>query len=248
MFANCPTCKNKLKKFAGIRKNVIFKVDFSSFVRLSFEFFYDLQVALQDGIFGNVVSLPIGKDNEPPVFYLARIKDCADHPLDETKSGEYNRCEVKTMSITAKIIVFSLIGVFVVGVASYVGVVFLSPKSAPLYVAHRGYSISNPDNTPLSFAAAANKDFWGIETDIRFTKDGVPVCNHDADVKYADGTTLAIKDNDYATLRAKPLLNEKTKDNVYLCPLSEYLSCCAAGNKVAVIELKYLFSDEELAV
>ena len=151
------------------------------------------------------------------------------------------------MSKKAKlIVVISVIALFLIGAGTFIGVVFFSPMSSPLYVAHRGYSATNPDNTPLAFTAAANKGFWGIETDIRFTKDGVAVCNHDADVKYADGTKLLVSENTYSELRAKPLLNTKTADSVYLCPFSEYLSCCKSGNKVAVVELKEVCSEEQI--
>ncbi|MBO4478834.1 MAG: hypothetical protein J5774_00545 [Clostridia bacterium] len=145
--------------------------------------------------------------------------------------------------LICSIAVFAL---FLIGAGVFVGVVFFSPMSNPLYVAHRGYSANNPPNTPLAFAAATNKDFWGIETDIRFTKDGIAVCNHDATVKYADGTELSVLENDYATLRAKPLENKQTSDLVYLCPFTEYLDLCAYGDKVAVIELKTACSDAEL--
>ena len=144
------------------------------------------------------------------------------------------------------VIIISALALFLIGAGTFVGVVFFSPMSKPLYVAHRGYSGSNPANTPLSFAAATNKDFWGIETDIRFTSDGVPVCNHDATVKYEDGTELAVAEHTYAELRAKPMKNDKTADKVYLCPFTEYLDLCAYGNKVAVIELKTKCSAAEL--
>ena len=146
------------------------------------------------------------------------------------------------------IIIVAAIALFVIGAGVFIGVVFFSPMSDPLYVAHRGYSKTNPDNTPLSFAAAANKGFWGIETDIRFTKDGIPVCAHDADVKFEDGTSLVIAENTYAALREKPLKNTKTADKVYLCPFEEYLTACANGDKVAVIELKTICSADELVL
>ena len=145
------------------------------------------------------------------------------------------------------LIVVCTAALFLIGVGIFVGVIFFSPMSAPAYVAHQGYSESNPGNTPLAFSAAANKGFWGIETDIRFTLDGVPVCQHDEVVKYEDGTALAVAEHTYAELRAKPLKNAKTSDKVYLCPFTEYLDICAAGDIVAVIELKTVCSGAELA-
>lgn len=123
-----------------------------------------------------------------------------------------------------------------------------SPKSNPEYVAHRGFSGYYPDNTVASFAAAAgNEKFYGIETDIRQTADGVMVCSHDADVVFADGTKLAVEESTYAELMAKPLKNNKTRDNVFVCTLKEYLQICKEGHKVAVVELKDVFTEEMVA-
>lgn len=151
------------------------------------------------------------------------------------------------MSLHAKIVFFSVLTAALVGAGTFLGVVYLSPKSTPLYVAHRGYSEYNPDNTPLAFTAATKVGFWGIETDVRKTADGVYVCVHDPDVKYEDGASLLVSENDYATLRAKPIRNDKTADKVYLCPFTEYLDICRKGKVTAVVELKQEYSDAEIA-
>src|SRR5690606_37869863 len=39
-----------------------------------------------------------------------------------------------------------------------------------------------PENTMRAFERARNLGAWGIEFDVRFTKDGVPVVNHDFDL------------------------------------------------------------------
>ena len=151
------------------------------------------------------------------------------------------------MTKKKKIILISAVALaFIAGVLIFCGIVFWSPMSEPVYVAHRGASKLLPDNTPLAFTAAANGDFWGIETDVRETSDGVSVCSHDATVKYEDGTELAVNDYTYATLRGKAMLNKKTADKVYLCPFTEYLDICKVGDKVAVIELKEIFDTEQL--
>lgn len=48
-----------------------------------------------------------------------------------------------------------------------------------LVLAHRGYHAVFPENTFDAFAAAANMGASGIETDVRLSKDGVPVLVHD---------------------------------------------------------------------
>ena len=50
----------------------------------------------------------------------------------------------------------------------------------PLLVAHRGYIVAGPQNSIPSFIGAGKMGFWGIETDLRITKDKVVVCMHEA--------------------------------------------------------------------
>lgn len=47
-------------------------------------------------------------------------------------------------------------------------------------IAHRGYDA--PDNSLLAYENAANAGFEYVETDVRFTKDNIPICIHDVKV------------------------------------------------------------------
>ena len=49
-------------------------------------------------------------------------------------------------------------------------------------IAHRGLSAEAPENTLPAFRLAKERGFSSVETDIRFTKDGVPVCLHDGSI------------------------------------------------------------------
>ena len=61
--------------------------------------------------------------------------------------------------------------------------------SAPLMVAHRGFSAVCPDNTHSAFYAAVEAGFDGYEFDIHTTKDGQWVVIHDDTVdRMTDGT------------------------------------------------------------
>ena len=50
----------------------------------------------------------------------------------------------------------------------------------PLIIAHRGASALAPENTPAAFQKAIDDGADGIEFDVRFARDGVPVVIHDA--------------------------------------------------------------------
>ena len=144
------------------------------------------------------------------------------------------------------IAVFSVLAVTVIGGIVLLCICFFAPKSDPRYVAQRGYSHKYLGNTEEAFRAAASMEFYGIETDIRKTKDGFYICNHDATVKYANGEEKEISSTEFAELTSAPLKNDKTANEVYLCTFEKYLEVCASGNKVAVIELKEDFGSEDI--
>ena len=51
-----------------------------------------------------------------------------------------------------------------------------------LYIAHRGYYAESEQNSIMAFRAAKTKGFNGVEADVRFTKDNVPVLRHSTDI------------------------------------------------------------------
>lgn len=53
-------------------------------------------------------------------------------------------------------------------------------SDATHFIAHRGYAEFEQENTMPAFRAAIDVGFWGIETDIYMTRDGVFVLSHDA--------------------------------------------------------------------
>ncbi len=61
-------------------------------------------------------------------------------------------------------------------------------------VSHRGEhnTVSVPENTLAAFDAAKNFGAWGIELDVRWTKDGHPVIIHDSNCKRVFGCDITI--------------------------------------------------------
>jgi len=113
-------------------------------------------------------------------------------------------------------------------------------------IAHRGYSSVYLENTALAFEKAAEHHSGGAETDIRTTKDGVYVTNHNRDIIFEDGTSLTIKDSTFEELTNKPLLNNKTDDKLYLCTLERYLEIMRDNNMICFVELKDVFTDVQI--
>lgn len=113
-------------------------------------------------------------------------------------------------------------------------------------IAHRGHSGKHPGNTEAAFLSAVENGSGGIETDVRITKDGVFVVNHNDEATFFDGTELIVADSTYEELTKKPLKNTKSDETVYLCTFERYLEICRDANMICFIELKGEFSDEDI--
>lgn len=70
-------------------------------------------------------------------------------------------------------------------------------------IAHRGVHDNQTlvENTLPAFEAAAEIGIWGIETDIRWTSDLVPVIHHDPDTGRLFDRNLTIRDTPFQDLR-----------------------------------------------
>ncbi len=110
-------------------------------------------------------------------------------------------------------------------------------------IAHRGYSKYELENTKEAFLAAANRSYFGIETDVVLLKDRSMVLFHDDDLKRLAGQDIPIRSLNYKeALRVE--LNAKGSYHTYhyhmTTPL-EYLRICKHYQKYPVIELKWGF-------
>ncbi|MDQ7249324.1 glycerophosphodiester phosphodiesterase [Dongia sedimenti] len=70
----------------------------------------------------------------------------------------------------------------------------------PLIVAHRGFSARCRENSPAAWQAAHACGADAVETDIRWTRDGVAVCFHDVDLMRLTGMSDRIAETDSAVL------------------------------------------------
>lgn len=119
-------------------------------------------------------------------------------------------------------------------------------KNNVCMIAHRGFSASYPDNTEIAFIKAAENSSGGAETDVRVTKDGILVTNHNDEVVFEDGTELLVAEATYEELTAKPMRNTKSDDTVYLCTFRRYLEIMKENEMICFVELKGEFSDEKV--
>lgn len=109
-------------------------------------------------------------------------------------------------------------------------------------VAHRGVSKIEPENTLAAFELAGKKSHFGIECDVNVTKDKKYVINHDFSLLRTYGVDKNIEELTLNELKEiKNLVN-----NAPVPEYSEYLEICKKYSKIAVVELKGVYTEEEL--
>ncbi len=111
-------------------------------------------------------------------------------------------------------------------------------------IAHRGLSSLERENTNAAFVAAGNRSYFGIESDLHVTSDGVFVLHHD-DV--TEGL-INIEKNNYSKIETILLrdLDGQYRNDLVIPLLSEYIRICKKYEKTAVLELKNKIEKEEI--
>lgn len=116
-------------------------------------------------------------------------------------------------------------------------------------VAHMGAKGLETENTIAAYIASGNRSFWGIETDVHVTKDKKIIATHDDNAKRVSGVDIVIEESNFETLRAIPLYDMetgKTRVDLHMPNLAEYIGICKKYGKIAVLELKNRMADEDV--
>lgn len=150
----------------------------------------------------------------------------------------------KKLSKAAKITLITIL-VVVVGIGAGFGIFAIWASNTDVLsgsgikiIAHRGFSGEYTENSLTAFRKASEKkEFYGIETDVHVTSDGVLICNHDEEVHFKDGTDLVIAENTLETLQSKYIKSE-FDENERVALFEDYLAVCAESGKRAIIEIK----------
>jgi len=127
-------------------------------------------------------------------------------------------------------------------------------------IAHRGLSGLEPENSIPAFVAAGNRRYYGIETDIHVTRDKKLIVIHDDNTQRVSGVSMDVEDSDYEELRVVVLKDlcklerecgiEKSdvleRNDLLIPNLKEYIQICKKYEKTCILELKNLFSPEDI--
>lgn len=118
-------------------------------------------------------------------------------------------------------------------------------------IAHRGLSGIERENTCTAFLAAANRSYFGIETDIHTTRDGKFVIIHDETTERVSlgENNINVEENDYSAVENIVLPDKdgtKIRQDIKIPLLSEYIAICKKYEKICILEVKNAFTDEEI--
>lgn len=111
----------------------------------------------------------------------------------------------------------------------------------PILLAHRGFSGTYPENSPLAFEMAVEKtDADGFESDVHITKDGKLVIFHDATLERTSNGTGCIKDHTYEELLALDIGAWKSPEfaGQHIWTFDQLLEFCRETKKLLNMELK----------
>ena len=123
-------------------------------------------------------------------------------------------------------------------------------KGSTLMVAHRGVSGLEKENTLPAFVAAGNRSYFGIETDVHRTADGKYVVIHDDVTGRVGQDNIVIENSTYDLIGSVKLYDidgKTTRTDLRVPMLSEYIRVCKKYEKIAVLELKTIFTKEQVA-
>ena len=116
-------------------------------------------------------------------------------------------------------------------------------------IAHRGVSGLERENTCPAFVAAGVKSYYGVETDVRMTKDGKFIICHDGDLLRVGGLDVSIEGSTFLELRKVRLKDTDdvtAREDLCLPSLQEYISICRKYDKQSILELKGEFPKHKI--
>ena len=122
----------------------------------------------------------------------------------------------------------------------------------PKMIAHRGYSQFEKENTLVAFSAAGSiNEFYGIETDVHVSKDGTYITIHDETTNRVtnERVNINVEENNYEIV-SKVILSDidgtNNRNDLVIPLMYDYFKICKKYNKVAVCELKQVFTKQQI--
>lgn len=113
---------------------------------------------------------------------------------------------------------------------------------------HRGYNWEAPENTLPAFELAAQRGCTYVETDVRFTKDNVPVLLHDATIDRTSNGSGNVSSMTYSELQKYDFgawMSEKYV-GTELPTFAQFIALCAQRGLSVYVELKSTMTETQV--
>ncbi len=109
-----------------------------------------------------------------------------------------------------------------------------------MFIAHTGMAGKAPQNSTAAFDLAGQNGYWGIETDLRWSKDHVLVCYHDESLEKHSNGTGSVSSRNWSYLKNIYVSagNTKTYGSLPIATFEEYLDICKSYGCNAIIDVK----------
>lgn len=123
-------------------------------------------------------------------------------------------------------------------------------KGNTKFIAHRGLSAIETENTAAAFLTAANRSYYGIETDIWRTADHKYICHHDGQTGRLCTEKRPIEDSTLEELQRIILMDidqNPGRQDHHLCTPQDYLRICSRYEKNCLPELKSQFTIDKIS-
>jgi glycerophosphoryl diester phosphodiesterase len=114
-------------------------------------------------------------------------------------------------------------------------------KKNTRFIAHRGASALETENSNAAFALAGSRSYFGIETDFHVTGDGHLILTHDDTTGRLCKENLSVENSSYEALRKLRMIDKytgKTRSDLCFPDLSDYADICVKYQKVPILECK----------
>lgn len=114
-------------------------------------------------------------------------------------------------------------------------------------ISHMGYSFDAPENTLDAYLLSDKKQYSYVETDVRFTRDNVPVLLHDETIDRTSNGSGAVSKLTYEQLKTYDFNAEKEGySGIDIPTFQQFISLCAKNYMHAYIELKVSMSNQQI--
>ena len=175
------------------------------------------------------------------------------HPALPTSThfeNRWHRAVFAAMTTTALVLIFVLNPDAALVYATNMFGTLRAPGEPAFIAGHRGDRAHFPENTLPALQGVLDSDFDFVETDIQLTADGVPVLFHDVTVDRTTNGIGPLSELTLAELKALDAGSWYSADfaGLQVPTLEEFLDIFQSSKKKAMLELKGIWTEEQVRV